>query len=139
MVAALLNDPAQLAELGNAVHQPPHKAPPAAPVLAVRPRHMHAADGGTLTVPAGVEGLTVGGSLGIVMARVAGRVAEADALRHVAGYLLAVEVGVPLDSHYRPAVRSLARDGFCPNRLQAHAHVPGVRSGRLADRSRRRW
>jgi 5-oxopent-3-ene-1,2,5-tricarboxylate decarboxylase / 2-hydroxyhepta-2,4-diene-1,7-dioate isomerase len=114
VIGALLNDPAQLVALGDAIHQPPHKAPPVAPVLAVRPRHTHAADGDTITVPAGVPALLVGGSLGIVIGRVACRVEEAQALRFVAGYVIAAELSVPLASHYRPAVRFIARDGFCP-------------------------
>ena len=39
----LLNDPATLAELGDAVHAAPYKAPPRAPVLYLKPRkHAHA-------------------------------------------------------------------------------------------------
>jgi 5-oxopent-3-ene-1,2,5-tricarboxylate decarboxylase / 2-hydroxyhepta-2,4-diene-1,7-dioate isomerase len=114
VIGALLNDPAQLAALGDAIHQPPHKAPPVAPVLAVRPRHTQAADGDTITVPADVPALVVGGSLGIVIGRVACRVTEAEALQFVAGYVIAAEISVPLASHYRPAVRFIARDGFCP-------------------------
>jgi 5-oxopent-3-ene-1,2,5-tricarboxylate decarboxylase/2-hydroxyhepta-2,4-diene-1,7-dioate isomerase len=114
VIGALLNDPAQLAALGDAVNQPPHKAPPVAPVLAVRPRHTHAADGDAIMVPASVPALTVGGSLGIVIGQVAWKVTEDQALQFVAGYVIAAEVGVPLASHYRPAVRFIARDGFCP-------------------------
>ena len=114
VIGALLNDPAQLAALGDAVNQAPHKAPPVAPVLAVRPRHTHAADGDTIAVPADVPALVVGGSLGIVIGRVACRVAETQALQFVAGYVIAGEISVPLASHYRPAVRFIARDGFCP-------------------------
>ncbi len=114
VIGALLNDPAQLAALGEAVNQAPHKAPPVAPVLAVRPRHTFAADGDAITVPAGVPALVIGGSLGIVIGRVACRVDEAQALQFVAGYVVAGEISVPLTSHYRPAVRFIARDGFCP-------------------------
>ena len=39
VVGALLNHPGELAALGSAVHQPPYKAPPTAPVLTVRPRN----------------------------------------------------------------------------------------------------
>jgi 5-oxopent-3-ene-1,2,5-tricarboxylate decarboxylase/2-hydroxyhepta-2,4-diene-1,7-dioate isomerase len=65
-------------------------------------------------VPASVPALTVGGSLGIVIGQVAWKVTEDQALQFVAGYVIAAEVGVPLASHYRPAVRFIARDGFCP-------------------------
>jgi 5-oxopent-3-ene-1,2,5-tricarboxylate decarboxylase / 2-hydroxyhepta-2,4-diene-1,7-dioate isomerase len=114
VVGALLNDPAQITALGDAAHRPPHKAPPVAPVLEVKPRHTLAHDGAQVQVPAGVDALEVGCSLGIVIGRTACRVEAGQALQHAAGYLLAGDLSLPLDSHYRPAVRFKARDGFCP-------------------------
>lgn len=103
VVGALLNDPAELAALGQAAFQPPHKAPPVAPVLEVKPRHTLAGDGAVVRVPAGEERLEVGVSLGIVMGR-----------GGIAGYLVAADFSLPVAQHYRPAVRLKARDGFCP-------------------------
>lgn len=114
VVGALLNDPAQLAALGDAVHQPPHKAPPHAPVLEVKPRHTLAGDGAVVVVPEGETALEVGASLAIVIGRAACRVSPDDALGFVAGYLIAADFSLPLSAHYRPAVRLKARDGFCP-------------------------
>ena len=114
VVGALLNDPAQLAALGDAAHQPPHKAPPRAPVLEVKPRHTLAGDGATVRLPAGETGLEAGASLAIVIGRTACRVAAADAMGFVAGYLIAADFSLPLAAHYRPSVRLKARDGFCP-------------------------
>lgn len=114
VVGALLNEPAQLAALGDAAHQPPHKAPPRAPVLEVKPRHTLAGDGAALVVPAGEAALEIGASLAIVIGRTACRIAAADALACVAGYLIAADVSLPLAAHYRPSVRLKARDGFCP-------------------------
>jgi 5-oxopent-3-ene-1,2,5-tricarboxylate decarboxylase / 2-hydroxyhepta-2,4-diene-1,7-dioate isomerase len=111
---ALLNHAPQLAALGDAVHQPPHKAPPRAPVLEVKPRHMLAGDGAVVRVPAGVPALHVSASLGIVIGAVACRVTAARALAHVAGYLIVGDVCVPVPNHYRPGARFKARDGFCP-------------------------
>lgn len=111
VIAALLNHRPQLAALGDAVHAAPYKAPPRAPVLAVRPRHMLAGEGDAIEVPGAVE---IGAALGIVIGRTACRVAAADAMSHVAGYLVVGELGLPLASHYRPALRQKARDGFCP-------------------------
>ena len=111
--AALLNHAPQLAALGDAVHQPPYKAPPQAPVLAVRPRNTLALDGGTVVIPADAEGVQLGASLGIVIGRVACRVPAAQALQWVAGYTLVNDLCLPHASHYRPAVRFKARDGFC--------------------------
>jgi len=103
VVGALLNDPAEIAALGQAAFQPPHKAPPVAPVLEVKPRHTLAGDGAVVRVPAGEDRLEVGVSLGIVMGQGA-----------IAGYLVAADFSLPVASHYRPAVRLKARDGFCP-------------------------
>lgn len=111
---ALLNHRPQLTALGDAVTQLPYKAAPQAPVLSVMPRHMLAADGAPLAVPAGVPGLEVGVTLGIVIGRVACRVPLAQAMDFVAGYVVLGEVTLPLASHYRPALRLRARDGFCP-------------------------
>ncbi len=114
VVGALLNDPAELQALGAAAREAPHKAPPEAPVLEVKPRQVLAGDGAIVAVPAAPGVVQVGASLGIVIGSVACRVPESDALRLVAGYLLAADFSLPLTSHYRPAVRLKARDGFCP-------------------------
>jgi 5-oxopent-3-ene-1,2,5-tricarboxylate decarboxylase/2-hydroxyhepta-2,4-diene-1,7-dioate isomerase len=103
VVGALLNDPAEIAALGDAAFRPPHKAPPLAPVLEVKPRHTLAGDGAVVLLPAGESRLEVGVSLGIVMG-----------LDAIAGYLVAADFSLPVLSHYRPAVRLKARDGFCP-------------------------
>jgi len=53
VVGALLNHRPQLVALGDAVHQPPHKAAPVAPVLAIKPRNTLAGDGDAIVVPDG--------------------------------------------------------------------------------------
>jgi 5-oxopent-3-ene-1,2,5-tricarboxylate decarboxylase/2-hydroxyhepta-2,4-diene-1,7-dioate isomerase len=106
---ALVNHAPQLAALGEAVHAAPYKAPPAHPVLQLRPRNTLCGPGSVVAVPAAVE---VGASLGIVIGRTACRVAVDDAPGVIAGYAVVAELGLPLDSHYRPAVRLKARDGF---------------------------
>jgi 5-oxopent-3-ene-1,2,5-tricarboxylate decarboxylase/2-hydroxyhepta-2,4-diene-1,7-dioate isomerase len=114
VVGALLNHAPQLAALGAAVDAAPYKAAPRAPVLQVKPRNTFAADGAAVEVPAGVAALEMGASLAMVIGRTACRVQVADALAHIAGYTLAIDISVPVHSHYRPAVRQRARDGFCP-------------------------
>ena len=115
---ALLNHAPQLAALGEAMNQAPYKAAPRAPVLAVKPRNTLAADGDAVQVPAGVEALEIGASLGIVIARTACRVAADAAFDYIAGYTIVNDLSVPMPdhqpAHYRPAVRFKARDGFCP-------------------------
>lgn len=115
VVAAQLNHRPQLAALGEAAQRAPYKALPTAPVLAVQPRNALALDGDE--VPAGPDGLDVGATLGIVIGRVACHVGAADALAHVAGYLVADDLSAPIPGespHYRPGVRFKARDRSCP-------------------------
>jgi 5-oxopent-3-ene-1,2,5-tricarboxylate decarboxylase / 2-hydroxyhepta-2,4-diene-1,7-dioate isomerase len=137
---ALLNHAPQLDALGDAVHQPPYRAPPRAPVLEVKPRHMLAGDGAVVRVPAGVAALQIGAALGIVVGATACRVPAARALEHVAGWLLVGDISVPVPGHYRPGARFKARDGFCPlgarvvpaldvadpTALSGHVEVDGV-------------
>ncbi|AOK31621.1 2-hydroxyhepta-2,4-diene-1,7-dioate isomerase [Burkholderia singularis] len=111
---ALLNDRGALAALGDAVHAPPYGKPPAAPVLYVKPANTHAADRAAVVVPAGIDALEIGATLGVVFARRATRVPCERALDYVLGYTLASDVSVPSPDYYRPAVRFKCRDGFCP-------------------------
>ena len=139
---ALLNHRTALAALGQAVNEPPYKAPPRAPVLNVKPRNTLSFDGESVIVPADAQELEVGANLGIVIGRSACRLSEANALDCVAGFVILNDVSVPVASHYRPNVRNKARDGFCPlgPAVVARALVPdpdslGMRvfiDGRLA-------
>lgn len=109
--SALLNDPQQLLQLGDAANQPPYKAAPVHPVLALRPRNTLSVAGQAIAVPAG--GVRTGASLGLVIGSTACRVPQAMAAACIAGYLIANDLSLPTSSHYRPAVRQMARDGFC--------------------------
>jgi 5-oxopent-3-ene-1,2,5-tricarboxylate decarboxylase/2-hydroxyhepta-2,4-diene-1,7-dioate isomerase len=110
----LLNFRGALEALGDAVHQPPLKAPPKAPILYIKPRNTHAGDGDAVALPPGVDALEFGASLALLIGRTACRVAERDALAHIAGYAIVNDVSVPHPSYYRPALRFKCRDGFCP-------------------------
>ena len=111
---AMLNDEAVLDAMGERVVHPPYKGAPSAPVLAIKPRNTLVGDGAVVVVPAGVEALEIGASLGIVIGRTACRVPAARALACVAGYTIVADLSVPQESHYRPAARFRVRDGFCP-------------------------
>lgn len=113
VIGALLNEPAMIDALGDAVQQPPYKAAPRAPVLGIKPRNTHARSGAAVEAPADIGRLEIGATLGIVIGRSACRVSEAQALAHVAGYTLVADLYVPHASHYRPAVRQRARDNSC--------------------------
>ena len=110
----LLNFHGALAALGDAAMRPPYKAPPKAPVLYIKPRNTLSAHRRNIVVPAGVEALEMGASLGLVIGRAAARLREQDALAHVAGYTVVNDVCVPHDNYYRPSIRFRCRDGFCP-------------------------
>ncbi|HEU0276608.1 MAG TPA: fumarylacetoacetate hydrolase family protein [Rhodanobacteraceae bacterium] len=109
----LLNDRATLDAMGAELSAPPYKAPPRAPVLYVRPRNTWSGHGASVRVPAGDAGVVVGGSLGIVLGRVAVKVSVERALDYVAGYTTVVDLSVPHASVYRPVVDLRSRDGFC--------------------------
>lgn len=110
----LLNHADALAALGAAVFDAPYKGPPKAPVLYIKPRNTWLDDGEAIVVPADVDELEIGATLGLVIGRAACRVPEQDALAHVAGYVIVNDVSVPHASYYRPSLRFKARDTFCP-------------------------
>jgi 5-oxopent-3-ene-1,2,5-tricarboxylate decarboxylase/2-hydroxyhepta-2,4-diene-1,7-dioate isomerase len=105
------NDPRLLAAIGDAMHQPPYKAPPVAPVLYAKPRNTLVPSGAAVALPAG--GGELGACLGLVIGRTACRVPAGDALAHVAGYLAVADLALPQPSYYRPNLRAKARDGSC--------------------------
>ena len=110
----LLNHHDALAALGDAVHEAPYRAPPKAPVLYIKPRNTWLGPDEAIIVPAGVDALEIGATLGLVIGRSACRVSEADALSFIAGYVIVNDVSVPHASYYRPSLRFKARDTFCP-------------------------
>ena len=110
----LLNHGDALAALGDAVNQPPYKAPPKAPILYIKPRNTHIGPHAAIVVPNGVAELEMGASLGIVIGRIACRVNAEHALAVVAGYTVCNDVSVPHASYYRPSMRLKCRDSFMP-------------------------
>jgi 5-oxopent-3-ene-1,2,5-tricarboxylate decarboxylase / 2-hydroxyhepta-2,4-diene-1,7-dioate isomerase len=138
VVGVLMNDAAALAALGQAVHAAPYKAPPKAPVLYVKPRNTLQPAVGPVVLPAGVEALELGAALGLVIGRTACRVAEPQALAHVAALVPVADLSVPHTSFYRPSVRFKALDGSCrlgrpvpigaidPDALDLRVEVDGV-------------
>ena len=109
----LMNHRSALAALGDAVHQPPYKAPPKAVMLYVKPRNTLIAPGGAALVFDSAETLEVGAALGIVIGGTACAVGEDEAMDCVAGYVIVADFSVPHESWFRPAIRFKARDGSC--------------------------
>jgi 5-oxopent-3-ene-1,2,5-tricarboxylate decarboxylase / 2-hydroxyhepta-2,4-diene-1,7-dioate isomerase len=114
LYGVLLNYKGALAALGEAVHKPPYKAPPKAPVLYIKPANTWIGDGAPIPVPSDVDALQMGAALGVVIGRTACRVSVEAALDYVAGYTVVNDVSVSHDSYYRPSIRLKCRDGFCP-------------------------
>lgn len=110
----LLNYRSALAALGDAVDAAPYLAPPKAPVLYIKPDNTLNHPGAAVVLPRGIGAVEIGPALGLVIGRTACRVAEADALGHLAGYAVINDVTVPHASVYRPAIAQRCRDGFCP-------------------------
>jgi len=109
----LLNQRSALGRLGDAVNQPPYKAPPRGPVLYMKPRNTLAFDGQRTAIPDGVQAMRVGATLGLVLGRAACRVSTETALDHVAGLVLVADLTVPHDKFYRPSAPFVARDASC--------------------------
>ena len=113
MYAALLNHRRSLDSLGDAVAAAPYKGAPKGVVLAVKPRQSLVAPGGDLQVDDDGEPLEIYAALGVVIGRTACAVAEADALDHVAGFLVVCDCTLPRAGHFRPQIRAMARDASC--------------------------
>jgi 5-oxopent-3-ene-1,2,5-tricarboxylate decarboxylase/2-hydroxyhepta-2,4-diene-1,7-dioate isomerase len=119
---ALLNHRSALAALGAAVDAAPYQGAPKAPVLCLKPRNTLSGQDAQVVIPSGTPEVEVGAQAALVIGRTACNVSESSALDHVAGYLLLADVSVPCESHFRPAVRFKARDGFCPSGPVVAAH-----------------
>ena len=111
--ATLLNHRRSLDALGDAVAAAPYKGAPKRVVLAVKPRYSLVAPGGAVEVDGDGDELEVGAALGLVIGTTACAVAEADALGHVAGFLVVCDCTLPRASHFRPQIRATARDASC--------------------------
>ncbi len=114
IVGCLLNFRGAWAAMEPAMHQEPHFKPPKHPVLYLKPANTWARSGDTIVLPAGVQEVEVGATLGVVMGAPASRVREADALSFVAGYVPVNDVTVPHTAILRPPIKHKCRDGFCP-------------------------
>jgi 5-oxopent-3-ene-1,2,5-tricarboxylate decarboxylase/2-hydroxyhepta-2,4-diene-1,7-dioate isomerase len=109
-----LNHREALAALGDQVNAAPYKAPPNAPILYIKPRNTWAQSGDAVVVPSDAHELQMGATLGLVIGSTACKVTAANALDHIAGYVVVNDISVPHDSFYRPSMRFKCRDGSCP-------------------------
>ena len=113
VIGTLLNDRSALASLEGAMNVPPYQAPPQSVVLYLKPQNTWTACGVPVILPASVQEVEIGATLGIVIGTAACRVREATALDFVAGYTIVNDLCEPHASVFRPAIRQRCRDGFC--------------------------
>ncbi|MBY8823741.1 fumarylacetoacetate hydrolase family protein [Sphingomonas colocasiae] len=96
-----LNDGAQLSALDPAFHEKPYGQPPRAPVLYVKSGPGIVRGGAAIAVPQGADGLVLGATIALQ--------------RTVTGFgaaRLALDLAVPHQSFFRPAIAELGRDGL---------------------------
>ena len=98
----LLNFRGELEALGDQVNQPPYKAPPAAPVLYIKPANTWTENGGAIALPASVPEVEVGATVAMVM----------KSGREIGGYVLMNDLSIPHASFFRPPVKFRCLDGF---------------------------
>jgi 5-oxopent-3-ene-1,2,5-tricarboxylate decarboxylase / 2-hydroxyhepta-2,4-diene-1,7-dioate isomerase len=110
----LLNYNGAYQQFESKMNESPYKQPPKAPVLYIKPINTHVANGSSIYVPKEVESLKMGATLGIVFEKAATKVTEQSAFDYVFGYVIVNDVQIPHESIYRPAVKEIARDSFCP-------------------------
>lgn len=109
-----LNFRGALAALGDATGAAPYQAAPRAPILYLKPRNTRIGYGAAIPIPAAIEGIWIGATLGVVLGRSAFRLSVEEATEAIAGYTIVNDVTIPHDSYYRPALKQKCRDGFCP-------------------------
>ncbi len=110
----LLNYKDSYSKFKPLMHKKPYQSPPKAPILYIKPINTHIAHQTPIPIPAGVETLEMGPTLGVVIGRQARKVAKKDAFNYIKGYIIVNDVRIPHEDFYRPALKEIARDGFCP-------------------------
>ncbi|MFB4202958.1 Homoprotocatechuate catabolism bifunctional isomerase/decarboxylase [wastewater metagenome] len=110
----LLNVRDELDRLGDAIDEPPYNGAPTGPVLYVKTPNTHIAAGAPVPIPADVDRVRVGASLGVVIRDTLTRADTGQAAAAIAGYTLVNDVTVPHESLFRHPLKQKCRDGFCP-------------------------
>lgn len=107
-----LNDREQRAQLAASFEKPPYNRPPQRPVLYIKPRNCLMGESGVIPLPRDLERVEAAPSLALLIGRDARAVTPPTALDHVAGACLALDIGEPGGTYYRPPTRQRCRDGF---------------------------
>ncbi len=114
VIGVLLNQQSAWDAYAPKMQLDPHKLPPQAPVLYLKPANTWARSGAVLEVPAGASGVVAGATIGAVVGRSATAVSVSNAMEHIAGYTLVLDASLPQPSLYRPPLKYNCRDNYCP-------------------------
>jgi 5-oxopent-3-ene-1,2,5-tricarboxylate decarboxylase / 2-hydroxyhepta-2,4-diene-1,7-dioate isomerase len=110
----VLNDLDERARLEPSFHEDPYKAPPAAPVVYIKPRLCATVAGAPIPLPAGEPEVVVAATLALLFAEDMIAVAPANVWAKIGATSLALDISLPATSYYRPAIAQRCRDGFLP-------------------------
>ncbi|MDB5461060.1 MAG: 5-oxopent-3-ene,2,5-tricarboxylate decarboxylase [Caulobacteraceae bacterium] len=135
-----LNDRRQLERMSAAFAEAPYRAPPAAPVLYIKPRTSFGTGGAPVPLPADLEQIEAAATVGLLFARDLTGAAPDEVRAAVGAACLALDVSEPHDNYYRPAIRERCRDGFLPlGRFAALPQDLGEIVTRIDGREVHRW
>ncbi|AMO23328.1 fumarylacetoacetate hydrolase family protein [Ramlibacter solisilvae] len=98
----LLNSRAEFEAWAPRMREAPYKAPPAAPVLYIKPANTWSASEARVPVPPGVPQVEIGATVGMLI----------DPAGEAGGFLLVNDLSTPQASYFRPPVRANCLDGF---------------------------
>ena len=96
------------------MNQEPHNMPPLYPVLYIKPVNTWRKSGEPIILPAGIQEIEIGATLGIVIGKTAVQIEEAAAFSYIQGYLIANDVTISHEKILRPPIKQKCRDSFCP-------------------------
>ena len=96
----LLNFRREWEQLADRMAQPPHKAPPRAPVLYVKTANTWSASGSTIALPAGASAALIGASVAMVIGPRQWASDGERTLPTVAGFVLVNDLELPGASYF---------------------------------------
>lgn len=110
----VLNDVSERETLGASLTEAPYKAAPVAPVIYIKPRGCVTTGGAAIPAQPGIVELIAAPTLAIQLAADVTKAQPEDVAQAIGQVFLALDVSVPNDSYYRPAISQRCRDGFLP-------------------------
>ncbi|MDQ1207723.1 5-oxopent-3-ene-1,2,5-tricarboxylate decarboxylase/2-hydroxyhepta-2,4-diene-1,7-dioate isomerase [Acinetobacter baylyi] len=118
--------------LRTSFNKKPYINEPIKPVLFIKTPNTRNVDQGQV-IKQKNQILQAGPSLGVVIGKSTSRVSQADAIDHIAGYVVINEFSLPEDTYYRPAIKAKCQDGFCAiGDVVAKQHVQQVNQLQLS-------